>query len=73
MKKVNVPVLILAVVAILAFGFYWFQIRPNQLREKCYKENMSTSNLYGNIADRYSGTDSKTIAFDNCLKRYGVD
>ena len=59
MSKNHITVLIALFVFILAFAFYWYSYRPEQIRKKCY-----------DIAVTMSTFD---INYKSCLLDNGID
>lgn len=43
MKISTKNILIVLVVVLIGFGFYWFQVRPSEIKKNCIKEIESTS------------------------------
>ncbi len=55
----------LIVIAIAGY-FYWNEIRPNKIRNKCAEEE------YGNFGTLGFGNKQMDEDFERCLKRFGI-
>jgi len=60
MKNIkHVYILLAIILPILAFLFYWFQIKPINIRKKCIKEAVESArkgtymNLHGSYEDQF--------------------
>lgn len=60
-------IIIILVVIVLAFGFYWYQIRPEQIRKECYELGAKSALLPNLVA-----TENNPI-YKNCLAERGVE
>jgi hypothetical protein len=72
MKKINEYKYIIAiVVCILAFIFYWYEIKPSNIKSTCLAEaELSSSALYeGNDSKRFEIIDNY---YKTCLHRFGL-
>ena len=81
MKKIKeYKGIIIIVLIIVLIGFYWFGIRPNQIRKKCYSEHLSTipDLSFENFLKRIKSNSLEEIfpygknAYNNCLKENGL-
>jgi len=86
MKKTIIISSIL-VILILGAAFYWFQLRPTQVRKNCYTEakEKAISLLGKKVADQpsqysdmakignYFLKDDFQFLYQNCLKKYGLE
>lgn len=61
MNKKIISIIVLAAI-ILAFSFYWFQLRPYQIRKECSK------NLTG-----FSSVGRGEKDYTNCLRENGLE
>lgn len=58
--------IIVLLILVVAGGFYWYQIRPEQIRKECYALANSSSLLPNLVAVENSPT------YKNCLAERGV-
>ncbi len=74
-------VLGLAVVVIIG-AFYWFQIRPGQIRKECWSYTQRTINgedltpgrfVPDEIAVKYGGQKAIDDFYNNCLREHGLE
>jgi hypothetical protein len=56
--------LLLIIIVMVGGWFYWFQLRPSQMRKKCFEAVSSLKDLSFSQAN---------TAIDICLKRYGLE
>lgn len=52
MKNKNI-IILLGLVIILGFNFYWFSLRPQNIRKECYKKAQAQSGFKRIINDSY--------------------
>ena len=76
MKKLKqYKYIILVVLIVSSFIFYWFQLRPAQIRKECYK--MTESSVVFNpllFAKKYAGESYfDEIAYKKCLREKGLE
>jgi len=57
MNKNNILIIVLVLV-LAGFAFYWYSLRPEQIRKDCYRVVLGTSDLDLNYKD--------------CLRRHGL-
>jgi len=65
--------IILIILVILGFAFYWFQLRPTQIRSKCWDtvEKIKNGEIKSdNYLDKFFPTDN---LYTNCLKEKGLE
>jgi len=63
-------ILIIGIILILIAGlFYWFQIRPSQIRKTCHKEAIELASLEEGFDDATAYYDTW---FEVCLNREGL-
>lgn len=58
----NIPIgwaFLIVIIIVVVFSFYWFSVRPEQIRKECYKNR----NMYGIYYHDYEG----------CLKGNGLE
>lgn len=71
MKK-NIAILTLVVVIlILGFSFYWFSLRPTQIKKDCYKKT-HLSYLSGLSQLGQSAKEIEESNYTNCLREKGL-
>lgn len=65
----NKTILIMAFAVVIVGLFYWFQIRPAQIREDCYDYAYGTPNL----GDTNEWVTATGYYYDACLNRNGLN
>lgn len=69
--------LIIIIFLIGAGLFYWFELRPTQIRKECYRnsfENRFDSNMIENFVRNKIGIyDIEEQKYKNCLKEHGLE
>lgn len=58
----------LVIIAGLLFAFYWFVIRPGQIKKECYDYAYTTPNL----GDTQEWTTATNYYYEACLRRKGL-
>lgn len=66
MKEIAISITILAF--LIGYGFYWFSIRPSNIRKECAQSAFTGSN----VIDRYRKTMNEE-KYESCLKTHGLD
>jgi len=61
--------LIIALLIIIAFSFYWFDIRHSNIRKDCISSMIETGKTYTVDSDSAAGMD---IAYRICLYKHGL-
>jgi len=54
----HVMFIVCVVVALIVFAFYWYEVRPTQIRQQCYFDSKNSKN--------------KEILYNDCLKENGI-
>ncbi len=61
-------------VVILGAAFYWFQLRPAQIRKECYAKTLATMSNFSAFGSEVviKETKQKEVEYENCLKSRGL-
>ncbi len=63
----NIYFIILAILClILIFGFYWYELRPAQIRKECVETGFKV------VKDKEFWSDTYKIIYDICLSNHGL-
>lgn len=72
--KIILPIFILILI-IVGLAFYWYELRPNEIRKECFKTKQETIEVYSFLR---SVSDEKVeeyseISYQNCLRQHGLE
>lgn len=78
MKKLKEYKVIILGLIILGFVFYWFQLRPVQIKKECFSKHLAPRD--GSLYEQYLREKNDPInnlpagekAYDNCLREHGL-
>ncbi len=65
----NKALSILGILIILGGAFYWFQLRPAQIRKECIKQY---PNAFNDSKDSFGNNNQKT-GYERCLRLHGLE
>mgnify|MGYP001612820396 CR=1 FL=1 len=74
-KILPISTIILIIIIILGGTFYWFQWRPSQIIQGCFRQKQETREAY---SDLRSVSDEKVeeyaeMRYQDCLRRHGLE
>lgn len=64
----GILVWIIVIIGVSVFAFYWFIIRPEQIKKECYQYAYSTPNL----GDTQEWNTATNYYYQACLRRSGL-
>ena len=60
------------VIAILAFAFYWFELRPTQIKQRCYRESAEWQGSCDPTIFGVSCSKFNLVWYNACLHKNGL-